>query len=571
MEAFFERLKQRKLVQWALAYIAAAFALIQVADIVAQRFGWPAQSVRFLIIALAIGLFVVIVLAWYHGERGAQRATGTELLILAVLLAIGGVVLWRVAPQRADDSHTANTADSSPATDTSLAVLPMVNTGGDPENEYFSDGLSEELISVLAKIPDLKIIGRTSSFHFKNSTDDSRAIGRKLGVSNLLEGSVRKQGERVRIAVDLINAATARELWSETYDRDLKDIFTVQREIAEAITAQLKIKLLATSLQSDAAPSNASVAAHNALLQADAYAQRASEQDMRKAIEHYEEATRLDRDYALAYARLSRTASLLTTGWLGGAEGDAMFARAREAAKTALRLAPDLSEAHAALGLVTFVADFDLAAGESEFRRAIALAPGDGDAKGQLAILLAGRGHLEQAIAMMREALAIDPLLTVEQVQYARFLIGLGRYDEAEQQVRKTLELQPTASRLHVLLAEIALVRGSVDVAFAEARAEPEGFWRDYALTLVAQKQGDAAAADASLQTFIQKYPDASFVQNAMIYALRKEPDKMFEWLDRAYTGKDAGIWLLGSDPFLLAYRDDPRTVALRKKLGMDN
>src|SRR6476660_8458934 len=240
MNEFFQRLKQRKLVQWAIAYVAAAFALLQGIDIVAQQFGWPEGVRRGITLALVVGFFVTLILAWYHGERGAQRVSGTELLIIGLVLALGGGFLWRFAAA----SHT--TADKSvvvpneskalvPVTtssEKSIAVLPLVNTSGDPANEYFSDGLSEELIAVLAKIPGLKVIGRNSSFFFKGKSDDSAAIGQKLGVANLIEGSVRKQRDRVRIVAELISAADGRSLWSETYDRELKDVFAVQAEIA---------------------------------------------------------------------------------------------------------------------------------------------------------------------------------------------------------------------------------------------------------------------------------------------------------------------------------------------------
>jgi len=310
MTGLLERLKQRKIVQWTLAYAAFAFALLQGLDIVAQQFGWPDGARRGITIALAIGFFVTLVLAWYHGERGAQRASGTELLILALLLGVGGGLLWRVSQGphgKASAAVDAAASNSVPIDEKSIAVLPLANTGGDPANEYFSDGLSEELISVLAKIPDLKTIGRSSSFHFKNSTDDSRTIGERLGVMNLLEGSVRKQGDRVRIVVDLIKAADGHELWSETYDRELKDIFAIQSEIATAVVEQLKLKLLGAQPRSDAAPANVNLAAYNALLQGQYFLARFTEADQRRALGYFQEAVRADPKYPLAHALLSRT------------------------------------------------------------------------------------------------------------------------------------------------------------------------------------------------------------------------------------------------------------------------
>ena len=225
------------------------------------------------------------------------------MVLIAATLSLGLFFLGRYT------AGTSTPRSSEPATASnpqkSIAVLPLVNTSGDPANEYFSDGLSEELIAVLAKIPGLKIIGRSSSFLFKGKSDDSRTIGEKLGVANLLEGSVRKQGDRVRIVAELINAADGRTLWSETYDRELKDVFAVQSEIATAVTEQLKIKLLGAPAKSDAAPSNDNLAAYNALQQGTFYFRLSTEEGTRKATEFYGEAIRLDPRYALAYANLS--------------------------------------------------------------------------------------------------------------------------------------------------------------------------------------------------------------------------------------------------------------------------
>ncbi|MGH8216641.1 MAG: hypothetical protein ACREPZ_13245, partial [Rhodanobacteraceae bacterium] len=227
---FLARLRQRKLVQWALAYVAFAFALIQVADVIAQRFGWPDQVEKLLILALAIGFLVALVLAWYHGERGAQKVSGTEIVILALLLAIGGGLLWRyerVSPstsrmdvaQRNQLTTTTNApAQAIPIPAKSVAVLPLSNESGDKDQQYFSDGLSEDLITALSQFAGLKVINRDSSFRFRDSKDSVQAIGEKLGVAHLLEGSVRKLGDEVRVSAELVNAADGSTLWSQHYD-----------------------------------------------------------------------------------------------------------------------------------------------------------------------------------------------------------------------------------------------------------------------------------------------------------------------------------------------------------------
>jgi adenylate cyclase len=245
MNEFLQRLKERKLGQWAVAYVAAAFALLQGIDIVAQRFTWPDTIERGLIIAACVGFFLVLVLAWYHGERGAQRVKGTELFILAILVSLGGFVLWRFAVGSHSSVVTsANSVAPLAIPEKSIAVLPFVNMSDDKANEYFSDGISEELLNLLAKIPQLQVTARTSSFAFKGKEIGVPEIARTLHVANVLEGSVRKAGNSVRITAQLIKAGTDTHLWSQTYDRKLDDIFAIQDEIAADVVKQLKVTLL---------------------------------------------------------------------------------------------------------------------------------------------------------------------------------------------------------------------------------------------------------------------------------------------------------------------------------------
>ena len=577
MEDVFERLRQRKIVQWSLAYLAAAFALIQMLDLVGQRFGWPDWIARATIVAAAVGFVIAIVLAWYHGERGQQRVTGIELVIVAILLALGGGLLWRVARPSHDAAAVASSAPppptvAAPADRKSIAVLPLANTSGDPSNEYFSDGLSEELIAVLAHIPDLKIIGRTSSFRFKNTNDDSRTIGERLGVATLLEGSVRKQGEHVRIAVDLINAVDGRQLWSETYDRELKDIFAVQSEIASAVVEQLKLKLLGGDAPVPLAAREPSLPAYTAMLQGAHLAPNFNEPDMRKAIVYFEEATRLDPDYALAYARLANSWRSLAALYLSEPKDIAdAYERSRIAAETALRLSPDLSEAHLALGYLKLTAVLDFAGAEPKFRRAAELAPSDYRPVDALAYLFAAQGRIDEAERAARRAAELDPLSVPPKFNLARIAMVSGRLDDAERNIRKAIALQPALSHAYAYLATIDLLRNDPVAARRDADLEPPGFWHDYADALARQRDGDRAAADAALKAMSEKYSYGGPFQVAIIHALRKEPDLVFEWLEKALQSRDAGLTQLFVTPFLIDYRDDPRFVAIAKKLGVDS
>jgi TolB-like protein/tetratricopeptide (TPR) repeat protein len=574
---FFAELKRRNVYKVAVAYAVVAWLLIQAASILFPTFEAPGWVMKVFVAVVAAGFPIALILAWafeltpeglkrteFAGEpptKAPHNRVWIYVVTIGGAISIGLFFLGRY-------TVTSKQSGSVEAPAKSIAVLPLVNTSGDPGNDYFSDGLSEELIAVLAKIPGLKIIGRSSSFLFKGKSDDSRTIGEKLGVTNLLEGSVRKQGDRVRIVAELINATDGRTLWSETYDRELKDVFAVQSEIATAVTEQLKIKLLGAPAKSDAAPSNNNLAAYNALQQGTFYFRLGTEEGTRKATEFYGEAIRLDSRYALAYAQLSAAWRQLAATWLGGgAEANEGFAKARNAAQTALSLAPDLAAAHEALGFVLVTPDLDFAAAEAEFRKAEKLAPADAGPKFALSFVFAVQGRLAEAENIMRQTLALDPLGVTRYLNLARILIAGGRYDEAEAALRKAIELQPAAARLHAYLTTLDLIRGNAAAALQDAQLEPKGFWQYYALALAQQAQSDHATADAALQTLIDNDAVSGPFQIATVYGLRKEPDKMFEWLERAYTEHDPGLTQLLGTPFILNYRNDPRFAALCQKL----
>ncbi len=574
---FFAELKRRNVYKVAIAYAVVGWLLIQIATQVFPFFEIPNWGVRLMVLIIAFGFPIALILAWAFEltPEGIKRTEFADELptkasrsrVWIYVVTIGGAIsigLFFLGRY----TVTSKQSGSVEAPAKSIAVLPLVNTSGDSGNDYFSDGLSEELIAVLAKIPGLKIIGRSSSFLFKGKSDDSRAIGEKLGVTNLLEGSVRKQGDRVRIVAELINAADGRTLWSETYDRELKDVFAVQSEIATAVTEQLKIKLLGAPAKSDAAPSNNNLAAYNALQQGTFYFRLSTEEGTRKATEFYGEAIRLDPRYALAYTQLSAAWRQLAATWLvGGGEANEGFTKARNAAQTALSLAPDLAAAHEALGWVLLTPDLDFAAAQAEFRRAEKLAPADAGPKFALSFLFAAQGQLAEAENIMRHTLPLDPLGVTRYLNLARILIAGGRYDEAEAALRKAIELQPAAARLHAYLTTLDVIRGNAVAALQDAQLEPKGFWRDYALALALQIQNDRGAADAALQKLINENAVSGPFQIATVYGLRKEPDKMFQWLERAYTEHDPGLTQLLGTPFILNYRDDPRFAALCQKL----
>ena len=494
--------------------------------------------------------------------RGLTRRTGVRYAVIAaaVLLALGYFGLERLNRSKPSVPGTA-----------SIAVLPLANESGEASQQYFSDGISEDLITALSQFPGLKVIGRTSAFQFRDSKEDSRSIGAKLGVAHLLEGSVRHSGETVRVSAELIDTGDGSTQWSERYDRPYKDLFALQDEITRAVAGALRTKLLRgehAAAQSDRPPSG-SLEAYSAYLQGRFFDLRDTEADNRKAIEFFAEATQLDPRYAFAWSELSTVWTGFSAGFLEGAAAQDAYAKAREAADRALALSPELARAHSARGRLLQVADFNWRGAEAEFRRAMELTPNDGEAKFYFGMHLASFGELERAISLTRQALATEPVRANWYNWLATYLSGLNRLDEAERAIRRAIELQPGAASYHLTLTVIEIQRGNAPAALAAAREETPGVGQDIALALARQIGGDRSTADAALRTLIEKHAVGAAYQVAEVTALRNDAEATFEWLDRAWSNRDGGITFLLYDPFILRYKDNPRFAAFCRKVGL--
>jgi tetratricopeptide (TPR) repeat protein len=373
------------------------------------------------------------------------------------------------------------------------------------------------------------------------------------------------------VSAELISTADGSAQWSERYDRPYKDLFALQDEITRAVAGALRTKLLPgehAAAQSER-PASGSLEAYNAFLQGVFYVSRDTEADLRKAIEFYTQATELDPRYALAWSGLSRAWTGLSEAFLEGAAGQEAYAKARAAAERALTLSPELAAAHLARGWLLLRGNFDWRGAQAEFRRGMELAPNDGDAKFQLGIGLAAFGEGEQAIELMRQALATEPLRALWYTWLATYLSGLNRLDEAERAIRTALELQPVAAYYHQRLTIIEIKRGNAEAALAAAQQEPRGSWQDVALALARQIGGDRSAADAALKTLIDRDAGFAAYQIAEVYALRNDAKETFAWLDRAWSNRDPAFTYLLYDPFILRYRDDPRFAAFCRKVGL--
>jgi len=571
---FFSELKRRNVYRSAVFYAASAWLLVQVATQVFPFFHIAEWVVRWIVIAVVIGFPFALLFAWFYEitpeglKRESEvpradsitRTTGKKL-DRWIIATLGLAVVLLLADKFVLHGEVTNASEKS------IAVLPLVNESGDPGNEYFSDGLSEELIAALAQIGELKVIGRSSSFRFKGHNEDLKTIGEKLGVNTLLEGTVRKQADRVRIVAELVNAADGRQMWSRTYDRELKDVFAVQSEIAQAVASSLKVTLLGKGANAHRSGSTKSVEAHNAYLQGHYYFERSDAEDWRRALVFFDDAIRLDPDYAMAYAERG-----VTWSWLADQTGEnveaARLAAARDAEK-AVALDPDLAEAHAALGWIRYFIDWNLPAAESELQLAIRLAPGSGRPKVVLAQVQTTLGNFDAAISLARQGAEFDPLSFFAYGTLARVLVFAGRFDEGEAAARKSAEVQPGAwaSQRAQVLAE--LLRGNGEAALRHAQLEPSELYRRYELALAYHTLGDRAASDAALSEMIAKDSTVAAYQIAAVYAWRGERDAAFEWLQRSYELRDTGLLSVRVDPLLRELHSDPRYTALLVKMGL--
>jgi serine/threonine-protein kinase len=574
---FFGELKRRNVYKVAVAYGVVGWLLIQIATQVFPFLEIPNWAIRLVILLTALGFPVALIIAWAFdltpegikrteaADAARQHSRGGVWIAVVVIAAALSLGLFFLGRYTAGHATPRQSEAATEVLGKSVAVLPLINESGDPKDEYFSDGLSEELIAALAQISGLKVIGRSSSFRFKDRTEEPKTIGEKLGVSTLLEGTVRKQGDKVRIVAELINAADGIELWTRTFDRQLKDIFAVQQEIARAVAESLRVTLLGSEEKSAQMVTN-SVEAHNAYLQGHFYSVRRNAEDYRKAIDYFDQAIQLDYNYALAYAERSEVWTVI--GDLTGQRSTA-FPKARSDAEKAVAIAPSLAEAHAALGWVRAFAEWKFAEGLSELQRAKELSPANPTANDLLARVIVYTGRIEEAERQARQAVELDPLSAAAQFTLGRVLFYADKLDEADSAGRKMAELQPSASSSHRWQVLVAVQRGDGETALREAQLEPDDSIRPFELALGQYLRGDRKAADAALAELIANSRDSLAYQVAQVYAVRGENDKAFEWLQIAFDNHDGGMPSLLVDPLLRGLRDDPRYKNLVAKVGL--
>ena len=498
------------------------------------------------------------------GDRSSRAArvhrgklAGFSLLLL-LLLGVGGY-FWRSRVK-------SNTGGVNAA---SIAVLPFADMSPGKDQEYFSDGLAEELTNELAKVPGLKVTGRSSAFQFKGKNEDLRAVGQKLNVANILEGSVRQEGSHVRITAELTKVNDGFQLWSEEYNAELKDIFAVQDQIARAVTQALQIKLLGAS--ATPAPAESKVinpAAYQAYLQASYFADRGSDKtNYDKALAYADQAIKLDPNFAPAWAlRSTIYAGMGADGFMNTAQG---FRRAREDAEQAIALDPHSAEGYFSLANIRLGYDFDWEGGEAALNKAAALQPGNPDASAYRADLAEVWGDLDKAIELWKQTVALDPLCASCYFFLGNDLFNTGQYDEANRVLQKALDLDPQQGFVHFVRGQILLAQARPQEALVEMQQETNDWLKLTGEALAYHSLGRQPASEAALKELIARHASDAAYQIAQVYADRGEADKALDWLDRGYQQHDSGMPYLKSEGLFKGLRQNPRYIELLKKMAL--
>lgn len=540
----FSELKRRNVIKVSIAYVIVAWVVLQVADVMLNNLQAPGWVFKVILLLLSVGLPVTIVLSWVFDWTP------------------GGL-------QRTDDAVGSPNSAVLPSA-ASVAVLPFVNMSNDPENEYFSDGLTEELLNVLAKIDALKVAARTSSFHFKGQTGDIAEIGRRLGVATVLEGSVRKSGSRFRITAQLINAADGYHLYSETFDREMDDIFAIQDEISSSVAKALEVRLLDKDVNPQHIGGTTNTEAFQAYLLAVHYRNRGDDKDtLYTAIEAFQKATDLDPEYAKAHVGLAMAWSQMALNSFTSYEEGC--SKMEIALDRALELSPRLSEAQLALGRLRLTHKLDLRGALIAFDTALELNPGNVDVQIEYSKVQCWQGRYDESIAAARQAVELDPVSLVANHNLGHVLYFSRRYEQAIPALRHTLAVEPRYPKPHYFIAMSLYWLGRTEAAWEEIQQEPLDWMRWTASSVILHRLGRVPEAEANLAN-INDPDDQEFatVQRAGTYAQWGEAELAFESLDQAVHYGDPGLAQLLVDPFVDPIRDDPRFIELLKKLGFE-
>ena len=569
-------LQRRKVFKVGAAYLVVAWLAVQAASIGFPAFDAPLWALRVFILVALLGFPIVLVLTWMvdltpEGVKLDPDVSGSKRVLagaaLLVVLALGWYFHGQPAFRRSAAAPSQAAADvATPAAKreaTSIAVLPFVDMSQLKDQEYFSDGLSEELLNLLAQLPQLRVIARTSSFSFKGKEVDVATIARTLNVANVLEGSVRKSGNTLRITAQLIRASDSSHLWSQTYDRELTDVFKVQDEIAGAVVAALKLQLLPAQSMNNARRSDVPEA-YNQFLLGNEFNKRGNPEGWRLAAEAYRKAIALDGKFAATYAALA-----ISEGNLADVSGVwADMQQALADGDRAVALAPALADGYVARGYNRLNFRNDWAGAQADFEKALALSPGDSNVQAGYGRMMIALGRVPQAIAASRKATELDPVSSSAWDLLGRLLYAAGQYPGARQAIDRALEINPESDRARFHRGVTSLLEGKA--------AESLDFFRRIGnlyggagVTMAEFTLGHDRESQQALDQTIAKFGQGGAYQIAEAYAWRGEKDQAFEWLNRAHAQHDGGLTFFKTDPLVASLVSDPRYAALMEKMGL--
>jgi TolB-like protein/Flp pilus assembly protein TadD len=582
IDDFFAELKRRNVYKVAVAYAVVGWLVIQVTATIVPALHLPDGLTTAVVVLTLIGFPVALVISWAFEmtPEGLKRtedvdraATGRQprkhawifIVLVGAALSIAVFLLGRYTAR--------NTAGTSELPAKSIAVLPFVNMSADKNDEYLSDGMTEELINVLSKVPGLRVPGRTSCFAFKGKNEENifRKVGDQLHVGTVLEGSVRKAGEKLRVTAQLINVSDGYHLWSKDYDGDVKDILNFQSNVAEQVVQALQVKLGGEEKRALAKKPTENPEAHRLYLLGRYEFAKYTQTGWNNAIRYYEEALKLDPDYALAYCGLADNYAYMGSVVMPEREA---IAKEKEFAEKALALDPELAEAHMSHALA-LVAAYDWRNGLKEFDRALELNPNLAFAYELQAWTVNGLGRFDEAIAKTRKAVELDPLNPFFQMSLSFYQYWARQYDNAIAQARKTLEMDPNSAITRVLLGLSFLKKGDTSGAIAEfqkAKAPNPGAWYQGFLGYAYAISGDRAKAEQSLRELeeLAKRQYVSPTAFVTIYLGLANKEKALDWLEKAYEEQDSACWYLKIDQIYDGVRNEPRFQAILKKIGLE-
>ncbi len=579
---FFGELKRRNVYKVAVAYAVVAWLLIQASSIFLPAFDAPPWVMKIFIIVIIFGFPVALIFSWafeitpegikleseIEPSKSITRRTGRKIVAVTIALAVvaAGLFVYQLVRSKSDTSGSSTAATIA---NKSIAVLPFDNLSRDPDNAYFCEGVQDEILTRLAKVADLKVISRTSTQHFKSTPDNLPQIAKQLGVAHILEGSVQKANDQVRVNVQLINALTDAHLWADTFDRKLTDIFAVESEIAKTIAETLQARLTGSEKSSLAKTPTVNPEAYELYLRGKFFAEKRTGADLRKSIEYYDQAIAKDPGYPLAYVGLADSHLLLTA--YGAISTKEAASPARAALKKALELDDSLAQAHASSGLLANL-ELDLNRAITELERAIQLNPNYATAHHWIALPLMAIGQSDRAIVEGKRAIELDPLSLICNADLAWVYFNARRYDETEAQARKTLEIDPRFYVAHYYLGEALQFKGKLTDATAEYQKSFESNNDPFSLAVLGQayaRQGKTDEARKVLARLRDQAKSQYVSPYAFAVVLTALGDKAhaIDELEHGYDDTGFYISLIKVDPLFDDLRGDPRFEALVQKI----